>query len=301
MKATKLEYSIHTIDDRLLLPSGIELTTRALDELIATNKGTSYARLNLLEYGTVSQDIVDLLRSSPYSVIFNEPNITAALNLMKKVSFIAPILEYLDYFRENDFYTYRHSLVVFAMSTVMARALLERSEDWIEGVMTGTIHDLGKICVPSPVLKKADPLTEADRKILEHHALAGSVLLSYFLQSRQSFAVQVAKEHHERRDGSGYPMGTALKDSMVEIIAACDIYDALLSSRPFRPTPYTNRTALEELTEMAQEGRLSWEVVKSLISHNRKDKPHYRECTVSKEKRGTPPADNVYGLIAKKK
>ncbi len=300
MKATKLEHSIHTLDNRLFLPSGIELTTKALDELLETNKGTSYARLNLLEYGTIYQDIVILLQSPPYCVIFDEPKITVTLNLMKKVSFVSPILECLDYFRERDFYTYRHSLVVFAMSTVMARDLLEKSEDWIAEVMAGTIHDLGKICVPLPILKKDDPLTEADRRILEHHTLAGFVLLSYFLQSRQSFAAQVAKEHHERRDGSGYPLGILLKNNMVEIIAACDVYDALLSSRPFRPTPYNNRTALEEITEMAQVGRLSWEVVQTLISHNRKDRPHYRDCTVSKEKRGTPPAENLYGIIVKK-
>jgi HD-GYP domain-containing protein (c-di-GMP phosphodiesterase class II) len=301
MKTTKLEYPIHSLDKQLFLPSGTELTTKALDELIATNKDRSYARLFLLEYGTIHQDILVLLQSHPYSVIFDEPKIAVTLNLMKKVSFISPILECLDYLREHDFYTYRHSLVVFAMSTVMARDLLEKSEDWIAGVMAGTIHDFGKICVPLQILKKDDPLTGAERKILEHHTLAGFVLLSYFLQSRQSFAAQAAKEHHERRDGSGYPMGISLKDSMIEIIAACDVYDALLSPRPFRPTPYNNRTALEEITEMAHVGRLSWEVVQTLISHNRRDRPHYRDCTVSKEKRGTPPADNVYGLIVGKK
>lgn len=301
MKATKLEHPIHTLDKQLFLPSGTELTKKGLDELIATNKGTTYARLHLLEYGTIYQDIAKLLQSSPYSVIFDDQKMTIALNLMKKTSFISPILEYLDYFRENDFYTYRHSLVVFAMSGVMARDLLEKSEDWIVGIMAGTIHDLGKICIPLPILKKADPLTEADRNFLEHHALAGFVLLGYFLQNHESFAAQVSKEHHERRDGSGYPMGNVLKDNMVEIIAVCDMYDALLASRPFRPTPYNNRTALEEITEMAQVGRLSWDVVKNLISHNRKDKPHYRDCTVSKEKRGTPPADNIYGVIVEKK
>ena len=84
---------------------------------------------------------------------------------------------------------------------------------------------------------------------------------------------------------------------MVEIIAACDVYDALLSPRPYRPTAYDNRTALEEITEMAQMGKLSWEVVKALVSHNRKDKPPFQECQVSTEKRGTPPEDNMYGVV----
>jgi HD-GYP domain-containing protein (c-di-GMP phosphodiesterase class II) len=84
---------------------------------------------------------------------------------------------------------------------------------------------------------------------------------------------------------------------MVEIISACDIYDALLSERPYRLTPYDNRTALEEITRMAQGGQLSWEVVTILVSYNRKDKPNTEECKVSTEKRGTPPAHNLYGVI----
>jgi HD-GYP domain-containing protein (c-di-GMP phosphodiesterase class II) len=298
MKIPKLDCPIHTLDNRLLLPAGKELTSEALDELIAINKNTSYQALPFLEYGTVYQDILGLLQSPPYHVIFDELKRTLALNLMKKINFIPPVLESLKYFKKNDFYTYRHTLMVFAMSTIMARDLLEKSEDWIMEAMAGTIHDYGKICVPLQILKKSDPLTRTDRSILEHHALAGFVLLSYFLQDPRSFAGRVAKEHHERRDGSGYPLGISLRDRMVEIIAACDVYDALLSPRPYRPIPYDNRTALEEIIEMAQGGKLSWDVVKTLVSHSRKDRPHFRECRVSTEKRGIPPPDNLYGVIA---
>ncbi|TEU05343.1 MAG: HD domain-containing protein [Candidatus Aminicenantes bacterium] len=298
MNTAKLDYPVHTLDNRLLLPAGKLLTSEALDELIATNKGTSYQVLPFLEYGTVYQDILRLLQKPPYCVIFDELKSKIVLNLMKKINFIPPVLESLDYFKENDFYTYRHSLMVFAMSTIMARDLLEKSEDWIMEAMAGTIHDYGKICIPLQILNKSDPLTRTDRSILEHHALAGFVLLSYLLKDHRSFAARVAKEHHERRDGSGYPLGISLRDRMVEIIAACDVYDALLSPRPYRPIPYDNRTALEEIIEMAQGGKLSWDVVQTLVSHNRKDRPHFRECRVSTEKRGIPPADNLYGIIA---
>ena len=297
MKTVKLDYPVLTLDDRLLLPPGKELTSKALDELIATNKGTSYKDLSFLEYGTVNQDMLPILQKPPYNIMLNK---TVTLTLMKKISFIPPVLEYLDYFKESDFYTYRHSLVVFATSTSLARDLLEEPEDWIMEVMAGAIHDFGKISVPLQILRKIDPLTRAERNILEHHALAGFVLLSYYLQDRRSFAARIAKEHHERRDGSGYPLGISLKERIVEIIAVCDVYDALLSPRPYRPTAYDNRTALEEITKMAQEGKFSWEVVQALVSHNRKDRPHFREVNVSTEKRGTPPADNLYGVVVEK-
>jgi HD-GYP domain-containing protein (c-di-GMP phosphodiesterase class II) len=300
MKKPKLYYPVHTLDNRLLLPAGKLLTPEALDEMIATSKGTSYKAISFLEHGTVYQDILRILRKPPYDKIFEKINKKVTMTLMQKIRFIEPVLKFLDYFKENDFYTYRHLLVVFAMSINLARDLLEKPEDWITALMAGTMHDFGKICVPLEVLKKNKPLSRSERGILEHHTLAGYVILSYFLQNHHSFAAQVAKEHHERKDGSGYPLGISLRDRMVEIIAACDVYDALLSPRPYRPTPYDNRTALEEITEMAKKGKLSWEVVQTLISHNRKDRPDFRECKVSTEKRGTPPADNIYGVIVEK-
>lgn len=92
-------------------------------------------------------------------------------------------------------------------------------------------------------------------------------------------------------------MGIPLSDRLVEIIGACDVYDALISPRPYRSAPYDNRTALEEITDMATRGEFDWEVVQSLVAFNRRDRPPYERCVVSKEKRGTPPADNVYGVI----
>ena len=297
MEISKLDYPVYTLDNRLLLPAGKRLTPETLDALIATNKVTSYQVVSFLKDGTVYEDILSLLQKTPYDVIFDEPEKTIALSLMEKIHFILPVLESLSYFKEYESYTYRHILIVFALSTIMARDLLENSEDWIREAMAGTIHDFGKICVPIQVLKKSDPLTRADRDILEHHALAGFVLLSYLLQDRRSLAARVARDHHERGDGSGYPLGISLRDRMVEIIATCDVYDALLSPRPYRLTPYDNRTALEEITEMAHGGKLSWEVVQALVSHNRRDKPHFGDCRVSAEVRGNPPADSLYGAI----
>jgi HD-GYP domain-containing protein (c-di-GMP phosphodiesterase class II) len=297
MRTIELDYPVYTLDSRLLLPAGDKLTSKILDELIAKNKGTFYRGIPFLEQGTNYHDIQRLLQEPPYNLIFGEQERAFAFSLMKKISFIAPVLEFLNYFKEHDFYTYRHTLMVFALSTILARDLVGKSEDLIMEAMAGTIHDFGKICVPLEILKKSDPLTRTNRNILEHHTSAGFVLLSYFHQDHRSFAARVAKEHHERRDGSGYPLGISLRDIMVETIAACDVYDALLSPRPYRPTPYDNRTALEEITAMAQQGQLSWKVVQVLISHNRKDKPHFRECKVSIEKRGTPPPGNLYGVI----
>jgi HD-GYP domain-containing protein (c-di-GMP phosphodiesterase class II) len=152
--------------------------------------------------------------------------------------------------------------------------------------------------VPLHILKKSTPLAKSERGFIEHHASAGYVLLKYYYKDIQNLACEVALDHHERRDGSGYPRGIPLQHFLVEIIAVSDIYDALLVPRPYRPTAYDNRAALEEITTMAERNKIGWDVLKALIAHNRKVKFHYKEIRISAKKRGTPPADNVYGVIA---
>jgi HD-GYP domain-containing protein (c-di-GMP phosphodiesterase class II) len=219
------------------------------------------------------------------------------LKFMERIFTILPTLESLYYFKQYDNYTYLHILKVFALSTLLSQTLVENYQNLIRESMSGPIHDLGKICIPLKILKKTNPLTRTERGIIEHHTSAGYVLLSYYLKDSDSFLAKVAKEHHERRDGSGYPLGISVTDQMLEIIMVSDIYDALISTRPYRGTAYDNRTALEELTRMAAEGKLEWDAVKALVACNRSTKPHYKECIVSTEERGKSPKDNRYGII----
>ncbi len=298
MSVIKLAFPVRAMDGRLLLPAGAELNPETLDGLLSLRKERSWHPMPLLQYGTIRHDILGFMDMEPYHVIFEDPGKKAALlELMDKVRLLPPILESLSYFKSHDHYTYRHILVVFAMSTLLAQDLIQDYQDLMQEAMAGPSHDFGKIAVPLEILKKTNPLSRTERGILEHHASAGFVLLSYYLGDAQSLAAHVAKEHHERRDGSGYPLGIVLANSLVEIIAAADIYDALISPRPYRPRAYDNRTALEELTELAHQGKLSWEVLQALVAYNRKGKPHHLECAVSLEKRGLPPEDNLYGVI----
>ena len=78
-----------------------------------------------------------------------------------------------------------------------------------------------------------------------------------------------------------------------------DIYDALISSRPYRPVSYDNRSALEELIAQSQGGAINEIVVRVLVALNRQSKPHYQNCVISTERRGKAPSGNVYGVIKK--
>ncbi len=295
-------YPVRTLENALLVPAGTVLTPDAMDALESSSKTPPPRKCSMLGFGSVKEDLLSFLDISPWPGLFaDEKEVAALIRPMEGVRLALPLLQAVDYFRDCDFYTYRHILVVFALSTLLAMDLLEDSQELIVEASAGPTHDCGKVCVPLHLLKKRDPLTRMERTLLEHHTVAGYVLLTHYLQDAQSFHAAVARDHHERRDGSGYPRGIPLRERLVEIVAVSDVYDALISQRPYRPVSYDNRTALEELTAMADRNQVSWDVVKALIARNRRSKPHYSECIVSAERRGTPPADYVYGVIAEEK
>ncbi|MBD3319812.1 MAG: HD domain-containing protein [Chitinivibrionales bacterium] len=293
-----LSYPVCTLDNKQVLPSGCELSPGVMNSIRAPQEETRKTQ-SLLRHAAIDQDLREFLQIYPYNVIFGDKTDMAGLYAhMGAVYLSPPVCETLDYFKINDYYTYRHIITVFALTTLISRDLLDDHEKCIAASATGPTHDIGKICVPLSILRKTSPLTPEERLLLQHHAPAGYALLQYY--NCDAFAAEVALNHHERRDGSGYPLGSSEIDQMVEIVAACDVYDALISVRPYRKECFDNRTALEEITVMAEENKIGWDVVKVLIANNRSNKPHYSEVVVSREKRGKKPVHNCYGHTAVK-
>jgi HD-GYP domain-containing protein (c-di-GMP phosphodiesterase class II) len=112
----------------------------------------------------------------------------------------------------------------------------------------GLVHDVGKLAVPNEILQKPGALTEEEYDEIKRHPELGSDLVRQL-----GFSSQVARlvlDHHERLDGSGYPRGLGAPDLDIEtrIMAVCDVFDALLSRRVYRPA-WTLDKALELLSK----------------------------------------------------
>lgn len=299
MRPLVLSFPVVTQDNRELLPAGTLLSERVVREVADAYSGER--RLYpMMQHGNLKADVKEFIQMPPYDRVMAGPSAGAerVLALMDQLEQPGAVLEWMDYFKQADFYTYRHALAVYALSIRLAMELGPANGDVARQVAAGPSHDFGKCGVPPEVLQKSTPLTPRERQVLEHHSLAGYVALIYHFGEPDGMAARVARDHHERRNGSGYPAGIALSEPMVEVTAAVDVYDALLSPRPYRVQCYDNRTALEELTEMAKVGKFGWDVVRALVACNRKDKPDWRTLRVPSERRGKPPSDNSYGAYA---
>ncbi|MEH3145714.1 MAG: HD domain-containing protein [Methylobacterium frigidaeris] len=103
--------------------------------------------------------------------------------------------------------------------------------------LASTMHDIGKIGVADSILRKAGPLSDAERAEMMQHTLRGHQMLSGSPSRLLRLAAEIALTHHERWDGTGYPQG--LRGEAIplagRITAVADVFDALISARPYKP------------------------------------------------------------------
>lgn len=291
----QLCYPVTTLDGKELLPVGTHLTSGVMEELVRSAGNKRYGERPLLAHGTIARDLERLCDSPPYSRIFSDPvRRRDIFDTMHRIELVRPLLDVYDHFKAQDPYTYHHSLRVFALSLLLAQEFIDGRSELAMEVAAAPNHDFGKLCVPLAVLNKSTPLNQGERQLLSHHSAAGYVLLSYYLGDPDHPAAVTARDHHERCDGSGYPRGISLRNTIVEIVAVSDVFDALISRRPYRSHSYDLRTALEDLTLQADKGILSTEVVQALILLNRKAAPSDETCRFSREQRGDHPVENNY-------
>ncbi len=98
------------------------------------------------------------------------------------------------------------------------------------------LHDVGKIGIPDNVLLKPGGLDPDEWRIMQSHTAKGAEILAGSTSPLIQMAEAIARTHHERWDGTGYPNGLAGEDIPLEgrICAICDVYDALGSKRPYK-------------------------------------------------------------------
>jgi PAS domain S-box-containing protein len=135
----------------------------------------------------------------------------------------------------RDAYTAGHEKRVAEIAVAIGRELA-LPEDRIEGLRVGGyLHDVGKVSIPTEILSKPGRLSQVEMELVRTHAEAG-----YDVLKGIEFpwpVAQIALQHHERIDGSGYPKGLKGEEILLEarITAVADVVESMATHRPYRP------------------------------------------------------------------
>ena len=165
-------------------------------------------------------------------------------SLLEQIAFTAEL---------RDDPTGEHCYRVAKLSSLLAKAL-GQSDDACETIdLAARLHDIGKVGIPDSLMQKPQPLSEGERQILQTHAATGADLLAKTRVSYSELASDIARHHHERWDGNGYPEG--ISGSAIplpaRIVCLCDSYDALTHEKAYRRA-FTSDEAISEILRLRE-------------------------------------------------
>jgi HD-GYP domain-containing protein (c-di-GMP phosphodiesterase class II) len=146
---------------------------------------------------------------------------------------------------EKDNYTYRHCKNVMRFSVKILRRLLGDDASFDNLVVAALFHDVGKCFVPDEILQKQSSLTRIEFQRMMRHSMDSARLL---VPKFGKVVADIARSHHERLDGSGYPFGLTGDEIPFEsrIISVADSFDAMTTKRPYN-TVKSYEEAADEL------------------------------------------------------
>jgi HD-GYP domain-containing protein (c-di-GMP phosphodiesterase class II)/chloramphenicol O-acetyltransferase len=149
------------------------------------------------------------------------------------------IIKYMSQIQSTDQYTYTHSVNVAFYSMLLAKWLGLSEKEISLTVQSGLLHDLGKTKIPAYILKKKGPLSTNEFSVMKTHPLHSCKLLSD-CPNMDMRIKEAALLHHERLNGSGYPLGLTSISLLARIVAIADVYDAMTSNRVYKKgvTPF---------------------------------------------------------------
>lgn len=258
---------VYTFNNQLIISAGTTLTDKVITRLkfysiksivIALPEGTEEFSVNMplknesyserikntVEFKKFNQELVNTsekLKTQLNDIIVSnskEINTDIFLNDIKGVLLNARngfhLFDMLHCMRNYDDETFIHSMNVALISTMLGKWLRFTKRDLDTLTLCGLFHDIGKLLVPQELITKPAKLSDEEYELVKQHTLKAYNL---FRDKDINIHVQLtAMTHHERCDGSGYPMGIKGDqiDRFAKVVMIADIYDAMTSARVYR-------------------------------------------------------------------
>lgn len=148
--------------------------------------------------------------------------------------------------RKQDEYTYTHSINVSIFSILLAKVLGANEEQTLNIGLGALFHDFGKYYIPSEIINAPRKLTSEEFAVMQKHPQLGAQALAN-LDPPIPLLEQIAQEHHEKFDGSGYPLGLSKGgiSTAGALVSLTDVFDALTSKRVYKnPFPLSQALSI---------------------------------------------------------
>lgn len=173
-----------------------------------------------------------------------------------------------------------HCLRVGALAALLADTLGEEPEACDQFFDAATVHDLGNLFVPAAILRKHEALSEEEWRHLRDHTIRGARMLDARNNALEALAAEIALNHHERWDGSGYPAGRKRTNIpfAARIVAVADFVDSLGLASPYRDS--LRESEIFTLLELASGAQFDPTVV-SAMHALRPSLPRVRELAAA--------------------
>lgn len=174
-------------------------------------------------------------------------------DLMKAIDENDAIAVDISALKVSDEYTFKHSVDVATMSMIVAKKLGMSHDDIYDIGIAGLLHDIGKSKIPNEILNKPGRLTDEEFEIMKQHSVFGYRILQEKEDIKEEIKLAVL-QHHEKINAKGYPMGVGAAQirPFAKILSVVDIYDALVTERPYKQG-FSPRDAVEMLMAMTAE------------------------------------------------
>ena len=152
----------------------------------------------------------------------------------------------------RDAYTDGHCQRLSAYATALGEALRLPDSDLLALRNGGVLHDIGKVGVPDAILLKSGALTPAEFETMKQHTVIGDRLCGALRSLKR--VRPIVRHHHERLDGTGYPdrLGGADIPLLAQVIGVVDVFDAVMTARPYKPASTIDHACRELEGEVAR-------------------------------------------------
>ena len=196
---------------------------------------------------------VSYIYSNTNSSDFTNVTKSIADDLMKAINDNDALAVDIGTLKISDEYTFKHSVDVATMAMIIAKKKKMSKQEIYDIGIAGLLHDIGKSKIPNEILNKPGKLTDEEFEVMKQHTVQGYNILKDKATLSDNIKLGVL-QHHEKINGRGYPLG--LESSQIttfaKIMSVVDIYDALVTERPYKPG-FSPRDAVEMIMAMTAE------------------------------------------------